>query len=166
MPKDKPRVEISDAVWAKLKTEYVTTDISLRALAKKYGVPYTAVQTRSQTEKWMAEREKVTDKTLNKSIERLSDAEADKIVRAIRIGDKMLDKIEASLACLDDNDRTGLKQLTSALKDLKEMKIFVNEMDKREQRARIAKLEKEAEEEKVDTTITVRLEGSLDEYGN
>ena len=29
--------------WAKLKAEYCTTDISIRAIAKKYGIPYSTV---------------------------------------------------------------------------------------------------------------------------
>ena len=59
-------------------------------------------------------------------------------------------------------DYEKLKQLTVALKNLKEIGIFRADLDEREQRARIAKLEKEAKEEQTDTEITVVIKGGED----
>lgn len=58
-------------------------------------------------------------------------------------------------------DRQGLKQIAAALKDLKEVKMLRSELDKQEQEARIAKLQKEAEKEtdKVDAIEVVFLAG-------
>lgn len=63
-------------------------------------------------------------------------------------------------------DRAGLRQLSAVLKDLREIGIFRSELDKREQEARIKKLQKESEEENKDTTINVVFEGDMDEYAN
>lgn len=60
-------------------------------------------------------------------------------------------------------DRDGLKQLTVALKNLKEIGIFRAELDKREQEARIKKLEKDTEDEQTEEII-LRIE-SGEEYG-
>lgn len=46
-------------------------------------------------------------------------------------------------------DRLGLKQLASALKDIKEVQMLKSEMDRQEQEARIAKLRREAEKDEV-----------------
>lgn len=44
-------------------------------------------------------------------------------------------------------DRQGLKQIASALKDIKEVKMLRSELDKQEQEARIANLRKQADKE-------------------
>jgi len=44
-------------------------------------------------------------------------------------------------------DRSGLKAIASSLRDIKEIQMLKSDLDKREQEARIAKLQKEAERE-------------------
>lgn len=44
-------------------------------------------------------------------------------------------------------DRSGLKAIASALRDIKEIQMLKSELDKQEQEARIAKLRKDAEKE-------------------
>ena len=43
-------------------------------------------------------------------------------------------------------DRAGLRQLTAALKDLKEIQMLKSELDRQEQEARIAKLQADAQQ--------------------
>ena len=63
-------------------------------------------------------------------------------------------------------DTQSMKHLTSALKDLKDIKGFKSVADMREQGARIRNLEKQAEaDEKADNEIRVIIEGDLDNYG-
>ncbi len=50
-------------------------------------------------------------------------------------------------------DRSGLKAIASSLRDIKEIQMLKSELDKKEQEARIAKLEKEAEKN-IDNGIT------------
>ena len=61
-------------------------------------------------------------------------------------------------------DRQGLKQIASALKDIKEVKMLKSELDRKEQEARIAKLQKEAEGEDDDNEIQVVITGRAKEY--
>lgn len=58
-------------------------------------------------------------------------------------------------------DRAGLKQLSSVLRDLREIGIFRSELDRNEQIARIDKLRKDTEEDDKDTMITVVIDDEL-----
>jgi hypothetical protein len=49
-------------------------------------------------------------------------------------------------------DRSGLKAIASSLRDIKEIQMLKSELDNKEQEARIAKLQKEAQEEDNSTT--------------
>ena len=62
-------------------------------------------------------------------------------------------------------DRTGLKAIASALKDIKEIQMLKSDADMREQEARIAKLHKEVEEEKKDTNINITFGDEVQKYG-
>lgn len=69
------------ADWRKIKTEYITGDVSQRALARKYGVSSGSVSKHARAEDWDAEREAhreaVGSRTKQKTIEKISDAESD-----------------------------------------------------------------------------------------
>ncbi|MCD8086476.1 MAG: hypothetical protein LUF28_09205 [Clostridiales bacterium] len=67
--------------WTKIKTEYITTNISQRALAAKYGVSKSTLAKRSSEEQWVALREecrgKIEAKSEQKSAEKIIDAVSD-----------------------------------------------------------------------------------------
>ena len=69
------------ADWRKIKTEYITGDVSQRALARKYGVSSGSVSKHARAEDWDAEREAhreaVGSRTKQKAAEKISDAESD-----------------------------------------------------------------------------------------
>lgn len=181
------------ADWNRIKTEYITTDISLRKLAQKHGIRYATVQDRSKKEGWITLRDQHRTSTVSKSISKISDRQADKLARIEGITDQLLTKLEQAVSELDmeiikkkvkvDNDaglevttetmeareggivdRAGLRHLTAALKDLKEIQMIKSELDRREQEARIAKLQKEAEGEDEDNEIQVVITGRAKEY--
>ena len=62
-------------------------------------------------------------------------------------------------------DRTGLKAIASALKDIKEIQMLKSDADMREQEARIAKLNKEVEVEQKDTNINITFGDEAKKYG-
>ena len=62
-------------------------------------------------------------------------------------------------------DRTGLKAIASALKDIKEIQMLKSDADMREQEARIAKLNKEVEVEQKDTNINITFGDEVRKYG-
>ena len=63
-------------------------------------------------------------------------------------------------------DRKGAQELASAIKSLKEVQMLKSELDEQEQKARINKLRKDAEEENTDKTITIVMEGDIEKYGS
>ena len=168
------------ADWQKIKTEYITTDTSYRKLAQKHGVSYQAICHRSKEENWIAAREQHTNKTVSKAIDKISNDQADKMARIDGITDKLLGKLEKAVEELDLNiitvkekfatatgerteesrftreggivDRSGLRQITAALKDLKEIQMLKSELDRQEQEARIKKLQKQAEKDEAEDT--------------
>ena len=179
--------------WNSIRKEYITDESSsYRKLAKKYGVSLTAITRHSKDEDWQGQRQQFKDKTITKSIEKLSDKTADKLSRVADLTDKLLDKLERAIEELDTQlykdvvktkvieynhelrpdkptketiherekvievksivDRSGLKAIASSLRDIKEIQMLKTELDKQEQMARIAKLQKEAEDD--DNTLT------------
>ena len=61
-------------------------------------------------------------------------------------------------------DRQGLKQIASALKDIKEVKMLRSELDRQEQEARIANLRRQAEAEEQKDTPKLIVEGLPEEF--
>jgi hypothetical protein len=173
--------------WLAIKTEYITTDISYRKLADKYGVHYKVIADRGKAEGWVEQRSQHRDKTLTKTLDKISAKQANKLARIDTLTDRLLDKVERAIEELDlqlfkhvdktkeieyNNperpdkptkevvheeekyleartivDRQGLKQIASALRDIKEVKMLRTELDDQEQQARIDKLRREAEKD-------------------
>lgn len=67
------------ANWEKIKTEYITGDISQRKLAAKYGVSVNVLSKRAASEKWTADRDKHRRKTVEKAIQKTAEKQADNI---------------------------------------------------------------------------------------
>ena len=86
---------------------------------------------------------KHTDKT--KTIEYNNDLRPDKPTREVVHEEEKLLEVKSIV------DRQGLKQIASALKDIKEVKMLRSELDRQEQEARIANLRKNAEKDDDDT---------------
>lgn len=191
--------------WKKIKTEYITTDTSYRKLAQKYGVHYKVVSERGKTEGWVELRAQHRDKTLTKTLEKISERQADEMARIDGLADQLLDKVERAIQELDlqlfkhvdktkeieyNNpqrpdkptreviheeekllemksivDRSGLKQVAAALKDIKEIKMLRSELDRQEQEARIANLQKQAQKgEDNKEPVRVIMDDDLHDY--
>lgn len=76
----------------------------------------------------------------------------------------LLDKAEDIIVATPIWQPQILKEMATAMKYLKDCKGVRCEADIREQEARIAKLQKEAQEEEKDNEIKVTIEGDLDIY--
>lgn len=133
------------ADWQAIKTEYITTDTSYRKLAQKYGVNYQAICHRSKEEGWIEQREQYRNSTITKTLEKISQKEANRAAKIHSVADKLLRKIEAMVDSEEPMSEKGIRALTAAVKDLKEIQSVRTELDKQEQEARIAKLRREAE---------------------
>lgn len=135
--------------WQKIKNEYIAGEATLRELATKYEVSFSTIQKKSSEEGWRKLRKKKRRKVEEKIIDSVSSKEAEKAVNIIDVADKLLAKIGEMMDTIVV-DTQSLKQLTSALKDLKDIKGVKSDADMREQEARIAKLQREAEADKID----------------
>ena len=168
MPKNNS-IQITDEMWEKIKYEYITTDISMRGIQKKYGIPFNRVKTKVDNENWNADREEYKSKIKQKSIDLLVEHNAEECTRAFRIANKVMDKLEEcvdNLDVTDDYAMKNLKSITSAIKGWKEIGGFRSKLDQAEQEARINKLRKDAEADQKDSTITVVFEGDMETYGD
>lgn len=133
------------ADWQAIKTEYITTDTSYRKLAQKYGIHYKVISERGKDEKWVELRSQHRDKTLTKALDKISEQKANRAAKIHSVADKLLRKIEAMVDSEEPMSEKGIRALTAAVKDLKEIQSVRSDLDRQEQEARIAKLRREAE---------------------
>ena len=128
--------------WNAIKTEYIAGGTSYRKLCEKYGVSLTTLHRTAKKENWVQLREQVENKTETKIVKNLSAKKAKTSEKIIDVADKLLDKISSIIDLVEDTQ--GIKHLTSAIKDIKDIKGFKSDADIREQEARIRKLEMDA----------------------
>lgn len=148
--------------WKRIKAEYIAGGVSLRRLSEKYGVSFSTIQKKSMEEKWSILRKKGRRKAEEKIIEAVVSKEVEKATNIADVADRLLEKITEVLEGVTTTQ--DIRHLTSALKDIREIKGVKSEADMREQEARIAKLQREAQEEQRDNEITVTIEGDLELY--
>lgn len=144
------------ADWQAIKTEYITTDTSYRKLAQKYGIHYKVISERGKAEGWVELRAQHRDKTLTKTLDKISQQEANRAARIHTVADKLLNKIEAMVDSEEPMSEKSIRALTAAVKDLKEIQSVRSELDKQEQEARIANLRRQADKDS-DTADTIEI---------
>lgn len=128
--------------WKRIKAEYIAGGTSYRKLAKKYEVKLSALRSVAERENWVELKAQAQHKTNTKIVEAVSEKEAEKAVDIIDVADKLLLKISELMDAVP-LDTQSMKHLTSALKDLKDIKGYKSAIDLKEQEARIKKLEAE-----------------------
>ena len=151
--------------WKRIKAEYIAGGTSYRKLAEKHKVKLSALRSVAEREKWVELKAQTQHKTNTKLTETVSDIETKKAVDIIDVANKLLGKISELMDSVP-LDTQSMKHLTSALKDLKEIKGFKSDADMREQEARIRNLERQAEADNESKDIKVTIEGDLNEYSN
>ena len=158
---------MADCNWKKIKTEYITTDVSLRKLAAKHNVGESTLFARASKEKWVEQREQHQSKTVAKTIDAISKKQVDRAANLVSVADillaKVKDLVESDAEVMSDTQ--SLKHISGVLKDIKEIQMIKSDADLREQEARIAKLQKEAQAEETNTEpIRVIIEDGLAAY--
>lgn len=134
--------------WNSIREEYITDETSsYRSLAKKYGVGLTALYNHAKAEDWVGQRKQLKDKTITKSIEKISDNQAKRAANFITMTDTLADKLTAALAHVDPRDTQALRRIAASLRDLAEMQGLQSDLDRQEQQARIDNLRKQADRE-------------------
>ena len=99
--------------WKKIKAEYVTGEISLANIAKKYGVSASAVQKKSVKEKWAQEKRKQHKKAADKVAKKLNDKNVRKTVsdieRVCSAASKLIAKINRAIDEVDKREVVTVK---------------------------------------------------------
>ena len=150
--------------WTQIKTDYITdSNSSYRKLAEKYGVSFNTLQCRAKKEDWAKLKRQAQDKITKKTIDKDIQNKVDRATRLLNVTDKLLLKIEETVEELSTEgivlDKATLKQISGALKDIKDIQGIKSDRDIREQEARIRNLEKQAESEDKNNDITITIGG-------
>ena len=101
--------------WKKAKTEYITTNISYRKLADKYGTSASAICQKAKAEKWVEQRKQYINKTVTKTVEKISEKEADALAEHYRANDLMAKLL---VQILEDDEK--LEEMTAYWNTLEE----------------------------------------------
>ena len=133
--------------WNKIKAEYIAGGTSYRRLAEKYGIERNRLQKRATAERWVELRSRARVETESKIVDLVSSDAANRATQISDAADLLICKICEVISSEDAFiDTQGIKHLTSALKDLKDIKGYKSELDIREQQARIRTLELRSEQ--------------------
>jgi transposase-like protein len=155
---------LSVVEWQKIKAEYISGNTSYRKLAEKHGISFNTLKDRAVAEQWYELRQQNHNKTTTRIVKANQDKDVKKAVDIIDVADKLLAKVEQVMDTMVV-DTQSLKQLTSALKDLRDIKGIKSEADMREQEARIEKLRKEAQSDTEENReVTVIFDDDLEKY--
>lgn len=99
--------------WKLIKGEYVTGEISLAKIAKKYSVSASAVQKKSVKEKWAVEKRKQHKKAAEKVAKKLNDKNVRKTVndieRVCSAASKLIAKINRAIDEVDKHEVVTVK---------------------------------------------------------
>ena len=149
--------------WASIKTEYITTNTSYRKLAQKYGINHTNIAKKASAEDWVEQRKQYTSKQQAKTLEKISQQEANRAAKIHSVADKLLNKIEAMADSGRPMNSKDIRALTAAIRDLKEIQNVRSDADRREQEARIANLQRQNNHEN-GATAKLIIEGLPEEF--
>ena len=94
--------------WDEVRRAYIEEGESLRSLSERFKIPYNTLRSKAGGEKWKSQRETETARSLRQA-------------ELVRVGRKLLRRIEN---CLDEGKEIDLKELkavTGALKELQSL---------------------------------------------
>ena len=114
------------------------------SLAKKYNVSFTTLTRTAQRENWIQLRKQAEDKVTTKIVDVVSKQKVDIDKKYFNLVDKLMQRAEEVIEQTDKWQPSSIKEMATAMKYLKECKGVKNDIDLREQEARIKNLEKQA----------------------
>ena len=152
------------ADWKAIEAEYITTETSYRKLARKYGLNQATIAQKAKTEDWVGKRKQQASATQAKILQADTEQKVDRATKLYNAADDLLDKIVAGISSGSVVSATAAKNYSDALKNIKEIHMIRSAEDIEEQKARIAKLQKETEKTDGNNGFTITLEGGADAY--
>lgn len=118
MPKEK-----TPKTPAQLETAYVHGNLSQRALAEKYGVPYSRVTYYAKRNNWTEKRAKYRQKVRAKSDAKAAARESDRLAKLGVIADNLVSTLEEAAADRRRFNRVGVKTQTGGY-EVVETEVF------------------------------------------
>ena len=91
--------------WEKIKTEYITGDISQRKLAEKYGVPYSTLRDRARKDTWFKQRKKSRQKVVSKSVQKVEAKQVQVATKELTLLDKIEKHLDRAISDVDQFNR-------------------------------------------------------------
>lgn len=153
------------ADFEEIKAEYIRGGVSYRKLAEKYGVSFSTLRKKADKEKWRELRDRARAKSDTKTVNAISTQKAKRNAKIDKATEKLLDCI---IEMIQDRSifaiSRGVSDVTRAIKDIREIKGEINDLDYKEQMARIKKLQKETRSDEGDKKINVVIAADLDEF--
>lgn len=131
--------------YNEIRAEYIRGNLSYRKIAEKYGVPLSNLTRIAIKEKWYEQRKQAVSKATAKFVNDTAKEMADKAFKVNQTANRLLDKIFDTLDALDFIDGKSAKGYSGAIRDIQQIKGLKADMDLKEQKLRIKKLEKELE---------------------
>ena len=139
--------------WKKIATEYVKTDIAMAALAKKYGVSERTLKERASKEAWKQQRDEykirigaeAVQKNALKNTLKPSPKDVNAAALIFEGATLAINWIVNRLNSGEIQDYREVEALIRAMNGAKGITDIKMALEEREQRARIASLEKDTE---------------------
>ena len=83
--------------WDKLRTEYITSDLSLKDISDKYGVSQRLVNTKSSEQGWVDQRKKYNAKVVEKAVNKVAAKRANQLAKELAIADNISNVLKKAL---------------------------------------------------------------------
>lgn len=80
--------------WKAIKTEYITTNISQRELAKKRGVSMSTLRRNAQKQGWYEAKKKYQSRVVQKAVQKIETKESNLLARELSVADKITGVLE------------------------------------------------------------------------
>lgn len=132
--------------WQAIRAEYVAGGTSYRKLAEKYKISLKTIEYRAKKEEWSKQKRQLQDKIRAKTENDTIKKSVKKSVKINDVADRMLERLwdiaeSDGMSSLSAKD---IKEMSVALKNIKDVKGNKSALDIKEQKARIKNLEKQA----------------------
>lgn len=122
--------------WEKIKTEYITGDISQQKLAVKHGVAVTTLKSRAQKEHWHRDRENSRSKVVQKAVQKAETKQANIACKELTLLDKIEKHLDRAISDVDQFNRYivteqvghGMTETTEQLYSKADMKALKDAM--------------------------------------
>lgn len=125
--------------WKKIKEEYISTNITLEALAKKHKISKSTLYKKSSAGKWNSKKKKlgkkVEEKFLEKASDKISAQDIGKLDRLIKAADRMSEVIEEAMTDPDQFKRYVVTKKTKKASGAEVMEAEEKVFDKFDSRA-------------------------------